>query len=126
MAKMGTQSAWDCLLALGMKFDRHPDNKEMLIMALTELGGAAHLDAICECYRRIRTTKRTDMAWKSEAQIAKIVSATLRRNAVGNQSSDVREGDRCFVNCEVGLGYWRLVSWVRYDKEKGRIVWDRA
>ncbi len=117
------------LWELGIRPDNRvecPTNKEMLIMALTELGGVAHLDTIYKCYRRIRTMWRTDLPWKSEEQIAKIVSVTLRRYAVGGQASDVREEERCFVKCGEGLGYWRLVSWVRYDKKENTIVWDRV
>lgn len=108
---MGIEPEW--------RLGERPTNMEMLIVALTELGGAAHVDAIRERYRRIRTTRRPDLAWMSEEQITGIVKVTLRRNEVGNQSSDVPEERRCFINCEVGLGYWKLAPGVRYDKEGG-------
>lgn len=127
--KKSSRELLEILLNRGFQVEpkvKGPDNKEMIIMALTELGGAAHVNTICEHYRRIRTAKRTDMRWKSEEQIADIVRSTLRRNAVGNQSSDVYEGARCFVKCETGLGYWRLVSGVRYDDRKKRVVWGEV
>lgn len=118
IGKKSSQELFEMIVKMGLEMGlkgNHPDNKEMIIMALMELGGAAHVSTICEHYRRIRTAKRTDMGWKNEEQIADIVRSTLRRNAVGNQSSDVHEGARCFINCEAGSEYWRLVPGVRYD-----------
>jgi len=94
-------------------YGKHPNNREMVLMALARLGGHAHVDSICEQYQTLRATKRPDMPWKSEAQVADIVKATLRK-----YSQEHAEMRPCFINCEPGLGYWKAVEGIWYDEER--------
>lgn len=96
-----------------------PTVAEMLVMALEELGGSAHLSTLYTIYNRMLKEYRGGHNYKKMQVFQAAVRGALERCSKDCNPNTKQD---YFSNPNKGEGYWRLNPGVHYDRNLQKIV----